>query len=411
MSILRTTNRMSKGFGFDLQMLTILFIGLLILAVGLYINKHSKEGFQDTIQATAEGFQTTTNDELTDQTRKLNEIRRMLQTISMNKPKQDLALNEMLDVELQANIDMILEEIKFFQESSESIAPSPEFEIFQANLEKFNELDDAQKQIVRTMINVGHQEATLLYYIYVTLPAMVISTGVVVNTETATSDSMTDPAVAKQLRETIVSSLSSLPKLSEKLDEAMKKLLRLTSAFSGSEALKRETIVALDEAFRSYYRLVDMKVKAYKNQISLQKANARTVAEDAGTTVAGTKDVISQKETVSSTIDLLMNFIGLFIETAGVVKEKMNEVSNEYQQMPDLIKLTTSVDTAIQAMTLTKTSIGYSSTVGVPDTPKNEGFASEKNPYNAPSPNTKQAFDFRLEKRGLVKDVLSTSRI
>ena len=428
MSILRTTNRMSLGFGFDLQMLTTIFIGLLMVAIGLYIHRYAatgSDGFQSvsTTDATPvispppppppptkilssiseETFKPIPEHEQL--TRKVSEIQTMMNTISLSKPKHDLTLATILDNELLITLDTLYNEVSFFDDSTRSV----ELDVFIQNMNTFDTLTDTQKGVIRTMVTVAYQEASVLYYIYVSLPAMIVSTGLVVNTDTATKESITDPTVTKQLQDTITNMLAGIPKLSVQLESALKKLTPLINDFAGVNLTSRDYIATLDTAFRNYYRLVDIKVQSLKKQIALKKAK---ISSNVASGTAAMNGIAEASQGVVLIVETVKTFIQNALDVIQPISDKVDATLKENGQMSELLMLKNTITTAVQTLNLTKTSIGYSSTIGIPISIQNgEGFASEMNPYDTPSLNIKQAHDFRLEKRGLIKDVLSNSRM
>ena len=401
-----------------------------MLATGLYMQTRpafNSPYFWHTGLPTAEGFQAagapaavatavsppsiagatlnTSAPEGDDLRRKVAEMRTMMAAVTTNKPKQDLTLNGLLDPETLNTLDTLVEEVTFF----DSKPPSPELELFLTHLNKFEELSDTQKGVVRNMIMIGYQEASVLYYIYVTLPAMIISTGVVVDGNTAISEDLVKPAVAKELKSTIVSLLSGVPRLSTKLEETSKSLFTLMADFKDIQRANPEYLDRLNNAFNDYYRLTNIKVQSYKRQISLQKATAQ--AKFSADTLTTNSFLQKAGQNITVNIQACIDFIQLFLDTVQPIQMKVDDAIKEYPQLPALSLLKNSIDNGIQTMTLTKTSITYASKVetGPAATVKAEGFASGGNPYGAPTPNLYQAVKFRLGKDTLITEVNASS--
>ena len=337
--------------------------------------------------------------------RKVAEMRNMMAAVTTNKPKQDLTLNGLLDPETLNTLDTLVEEVTFF----DSKPPSPELELFITHLNKFDELSETQKGIVRNMIMIGHQQASVLYYIYVTLPAMIISTGIVVDSNRAISEDLVQPAVAKELKSTIMSLLSGVPRLSTKLEESSKSLFTMMADFKDIQRANAEYLERLNNAFNDYYRLTNIKVQSYKRQISLQKATAQ--AKFSADTLTTNSFLQKAGQNITANIQACIDFIQLFLDTVQPIQMKVDDAMKEYPQLPALSLLKNSIDTAIQTMTLTKTSITYASKVEtMPAGPTlAEGFASRGNPYGAATPNLYQAVKFRLGKDTLVTEVNASS--
>ena len=127
------------GTGENIGTLTTIFLGLAVLAVGLYFQTQpafNSPYFWNTGLPTKEGFQestvpvpapaatsmeilsppsvaSTTLDDMGPEDeglkRKVAEIRTMYAAIKVNKPKQDITLNGLLDAELLNTLDTIVE--------------------------------------------------------------------------------------------------------------------------------------------------------------------------------------------------------------------------------------------------------------------------------------------------------------
>jgi hypothetical protein len=407
--------------GMSISGLTTIFLGLLVLATGLYLQaKPTAEGFQATGGASAPpaaaiatavsppsiagATLNSSAPEGEDLKRKVAEMRTIMAAVTTNKPKQDLTLNGLLDSETMNTLNTLVEEVTFF----DSKPPSPELELFLTHLNQFEELSDTQKGIIRNMIMVGYQEASVLYYIYITLPAMIISTGVVVDGNTAISEDLVKPAVAKELKSTIMSILSGVPRLSTKLEEASKSLFTLMADFKDIQRANPDYLDRLNSAFNDYFRLANIKVQSYKRQISLQKATAQ--AKFSADTVTTNGFLQKAGQNITATIQGCIDFIQLFLDTVQPIQMQVDDAMKEYAQLPALSLLKNSIDTAMQTMALTKTSITYAGKVeAIPSATAKEGFASGGNPYGAPTPNLYQALKFRLGKDTLVTEVNASS--
>ena len=393
--------------------LTILLIGLALVALGLYMHASPvQEGFQESsVPPTATQVVSTPTPTKLDTTvpededlkRKVAEIRTMLAAITTNKPKQDLTLNGLLDAELLNTLDTLVEEVTFF----DSRPPSPELELFLTHLNNYSSLKDEQKKTVRGMVLVGHQIATVLYYIYMTLPTMIISTGVVVDPKTTDSESgLADPSVAREMKSTITSLLSGLPKLSTKLEEATKRLMNMMEDFKDLNRANPEFLDPLLSAYNDYYRLCNLKVQGFKRQISVQKIAADSTFNKE--TLAENKFLMRSGQNITLTIQASLDFIQLYIDTITPMQMKIDEALKEYSDVPSLMILKNTIDGNMQTMKLTKTSMTYTEKAMAP---KKEGFISMGNPYGAATPNIFQALKFRIGKEVLVTEVNQNSLI
>jgi hypothetical protein len=392
-----------------LCILTIVLAGLVFIALGLFIQTPSDpvgiEAFQTTeVPAEAPSAAKlespiSQEDELK---RKLAEIRTMLAAITTNKPKQDLTLNGLLDAEILNTLDTLVDEVTFF----DSKPPSPELEMFLTHLNQYSTLKPEQQTKVKSIILTGHQISTVLYYIYMTLPTMIISTGIVVDPKTTDAEGPVDPSVAREMKTTITSLLAGLPKLSTKLEEATKKLLSMMEKFTDLNRANPEFLDPLLNTYNDYYRLCNLKVQGFKRQISTQKIAAdSTFNKD---TLSENKFLMRSGQNITLTIQASLDFIQLYLDTATPIKMKIDEALKEYADVPSLMILKNTVDANIQTMTLTKTSMTYTEKAMAP---KKEGFLSIGNPYGAATPNIFQALKFRLGKEVLVTEVNQNSLI
>lgn len=394
--------------------LTYILLGLAFVALGLYLQTPSApvgiEAFQEggasqtapNAETAAAATATAPANEEDDLKRKMAEIRTMLAAITTNKPKQDLTLNGLLDAEVLNTLDTLVEEVTFF----DSKPPSPELEMFLTHLDHYNSLTSEQQAKVRMMVLTGHQIATVLYYIYMTLPTMIISTGIVVDPKYTEAEGPVDPSVAREMKSTITSLLSGLPKLSTKLEEATKKLMSMMEKFTDINRANPEFLDPLLNTYNDYYRLCNLKVQGYKRQISTQKiATDSTFNKE---TLADNKFLMRTGQNITLTIQACIDFIQMFLDTVTPIKMKLDEALKEYADVPGLVILKNTVDGNIQTMTLAKTSITYTEKVMAP---KKEGFLSKGNPYGATTPNIFQALKFRLGKEVLVTEVNQSSLI
>lgn len=392
-------------------MLTIVLAGLLFLALGLYIQTPKGpvgiESFQTTTEVAPPAHSSVAGAKLEppaaeeeELRRKLAELRTMLAAITTNKPKQDLTLNGLLDTELLNTLDNLVEEITFF----DSKPPSPELEMFLTHLNNYNALTPEQQTKVKSMILTGHQIATVLYYIYMTLPTMIVSTGIVMDPKTTTEDGLVDPSVAREMKSTITSMLAGLPKLSTKLEEVTKRLMSMMEKFTDINRANPEFLDPLLSTYNDYFRLCNLKVQGYKRQISTQKIAADSTFNKE--TLAENKFLMRTGQNITLTIQACLDFIQLYLDTVTPIKMKVDEALKEYAEVPSLVILKNTIDGNIQTMTLTKTSITYTEKVIAP---KKEGFLSMGNPYGAATPNIFQALKFRLGKEVLVTEVNQSS--
>jgi hypothetical protein len=395
--------------------LTYILIGLAFIALGLYMQTPSEpvgiEAFQasEGVEAVAAtpatpAFSGASSSVPEDEElkRKMGEIRTMLAAITTNKPKQDLTLNGLLDAEVLNTLDTMVEEVKFF----DSKPPSPELEMFLTHLNHYSTLNPEQQTKVKSMIYTGHQIATVLYYIYMTLPTMIISTGVVVDPKTTSDEGPVDPSVAREMKSTITSLLAGLPKLSTKLEETTKRLMSIMEKFTDINRANSDFLETLLSTYNDYYRLCNLKVQGYKRQISTQKIAADSTFNKE--TLAENKFLLRSGQNITLTIQACIDFIQMFLDTVTPIQMKVDEAIKEYSEVPNLIILKNTVDANIQTMTLTKTSITYAEKVMAP---KKEGFLSAGNPYGAATPNIFQALKFRIGKEVLVTEVNQSSLI
>ncbi len=366
------------------QLFTI-FIGICIVAIGLYIIRSTmREGFTEGSDSMSEHAQLT---------QKLTEIQAMYTAIAAKKPKHDLALNGILDADTMNTLDILMNELKFFDKQT----PSPELEIFHNNFEQFETLTTEEQDVLRTMIYVAHQEASLLYNIYVTMPAIIISTGTIVDTEAATVDSLTEDAVGKELKATIMKSLQGIPSIGAKLEASSKKFTDTALEFTELTALQNEFVKGFHAAFKEYYRIIKLKVDSYKKQISLQKATTRKLSIE-----GGALDTVREERADANILSQeAIQFIQVFLESVEPVGEKVTEFSKKYSESTELLMLDNAIRSAIQSMTLTKNSMSYTATMGLPSTMPKEGFATQ----GMPTHNHSQGINFRLGKQGLVDEV------
>lgn len=425
---------MVPSTGGRIPMYTMLLVGLAALAIGLTMQARPQmEGFQEAAMATEAAAATeieatsdtpmaetpasaaieivsppsvagatlnATQSEMDQLKNKVAEIRTMLAPIVTNKPKQDLTLNGILDAEVLNTLDTLVDEVKFF----DSKPATPELDIFLTNLNTFTTLREEQKAKIRSMVLTGHQIASALYYIYVTLPTMIVSSGVVLNPSDPTADPLVDPSVVKEMRGTILSLLSGVPKLSTKLDDATKRLLTMMEDFKEMNRINPEFLDSLLKTYNDFYRLCNLKLASYKKQITTQKIAVQSTFSDK--TMQENKFLQRSGQNMSLNIQSSLDFIQTYLDTVAPIKMKVDAAAKEYPESPDLGMLKNTLDSNIQTMTLAKTSMSYAEKVM---SPKKEGFVSMSNPYGAPTPNLFQARRFRLGKETLVTDVNATS--
>jgi hypothetical protein len=206
-----------------------------------------------------------------------------------------------------------------------------------------------------------------------------------------------------------MSLLSGVPRLSTKLEEASKSLFTMMADFKDIQRANSEYLDRLTNAFNDYYRLTNIKVQSYKRQISLQKATAQ--AKFSADTLMTNSFLQKAGQNITANIQACIDFIQLFLDTVQPFQMQVDDAMKEYPQLPALSLLKISIDTGIQTMTLTKTSITYASKVetGPAATVTAEGFASGGNPYGAETPNLYQALKFRLGKDTLITEVNASS--
>ncbi len=423
MSILRLSGRaMASSDGGMIPTLTTVFIGLAVLAVGLYLQARpvSREGFQAETAAVETTAPASATIELISPPaiagaqldaklpeedalkQKVAEIRTMLAAITANKPKQDLTLNGIVDAEILQTLNTLVDEVTFF----DSKPPSPELELFLTQLNQFSNLTDEQKAKMRSMVLVGSQIASILYYIYVTLPTMIISTGIVADPKDTREDLLVDPTVVKEIRSTISSLLAGIPRLSTKLEEATKRLLSMMENFKDITRANPEYLEGLLIAYNDYYRLCNMKVQTYKRQISTQKIAVQSTFTQE--TMEQNQFLQKTGQNISLNIQAALDFIQMYLDTATPIQMKVDAALKEYPEVPDLMMLKTTLDANIQTMMLNKTSMTYTEKVM---SPKKEGFVSVQNPYNSATPNLFQALKFRIGKETLITDVNASKLI
>lgn len=396
------------NYSFILTILVIL-VGIVVV---VFLLRSNKEGFQQPGAAVSNG------PEKLELQRKITDIQSTAKLVQAAKKKEEATLSRVMDSETLSILDFMLAEVMFFEE------PSAERESAMKTLDAFDTLAEKEKEVLRMMIHIAHQQAQVLLYVYTTLPATVIASNLLVDSNTAGPDTIADPAVLAETKQTIQYLLAKLPSptaLQKKAEEELADVIQRAGA-DGGKAIDAVLVGQLADAFSKYKRLTD-NVLFIHNQALLRAkvsmdAAVKGVGIDAskagmpgyspdGVNVAdpavklATEEVDMAKKQSIAVLDKVAKTMQGFstqISTAAdansenmglaAVRKTMNTAARTYQDM------------------LEAAQVGSGAAAGG----AKEGFASVGNPYSSPSPNIQQAFEFRLGKRELVDTVMQVAR-
>jgi hypothetical protein len=290
------------------------------------------------------------------------EIRSKFKLVNKNKVSTDVTLTKYLaDTDELSKIAILFNEVKDYTQHNLDI---------QGTIVRGSETD---ANILRQLIYTAHNEVSILYKIYYIIPSLVISTGTSISADTAGNSSVLDEEVLAKSIVMIRSELAGIPTVTEQLG-SVSSILILNATTLQTD--KTDTNVSLlQKSLNKFIRIVDMGINEYDYKIQ-------------NITIANLPAKLTN--TINNKISFLGNNIKVLQEVLGILNK-----------VPDL-------NSAITANINTRIASYNSQLTSTQNTQKKEGFQSYSNPYNNPSPNLKQAYEFRLNKNTYVNDIFST---
>jgi hypothetical protein len=290
------------------------------------------------------------------------EIRSKFKLVNKNKMSTDVILTKYLsDTDELSKIAILFNNVKDYIQHNLDI---------QGTIVRGTETD---ANILRQLIYTTHNEVSMLYKIYYTIPSLVISTGTIISADTAASSSVLDEEVLAKSVVMIRSELAGIPTLTEQFGTASSTLMLNATTLQTDKTDTNVTL--LQQSINKFIRISDMSIEDYDYKIQ-------------NITVANLPAKLTS--TINNKISLLGSIIRVLQEVVGILNK-----------VPDM-------NSAITANINTRIASYNSQLTATQNTQKKEGFQSYSNPYNTPSPNLKQAYEFRLNKNTYLNDIFST---
>ena len=403
-SILLPTNRMSQRLG-------AILIGVGLILWGLYV-QNNYEGFQATAAQvppptvtpqlmapntgvlTATGldpppesskvppskrFTTSTLLELDynsltilqveDLIKRILEIKTKFDLITKIKLSADIKITKLLsNSDVMNKINIIYSEVKSFIDHF--------FNLDINKLENDSSLKN-EKDIVIQVVYTAYDQVSMLYRIYYTIPSLIVSSGTVVSTDTA--DNMTilnDEVIAKSVN-AISMEVASIPSPSEEIIPTS--TILINNATELQKNYSDTTLGVFQQSLQKFLMLVDLEI----SNTDLKISNIAAAGADAKKTIVLNNKIL---------------FLNSVITTLKTVYDTLLKISNISSSITSNVNTNITSYNTILANTKAKLT-------------SKEGFQSYENSYNTPSPNIKQAYEFRLGKRQYSDDVFSGIKI
>lgn len=304
---------------------------------------------------------------------KVLEIQLKYDLVDKIKLTADIKLTKLLsDTDTMAKINILYSEVKSFLNGYEMINIDKIFSQNESDL-KDESLKNA-KNTLSQLVFTAYDQMAVLYRIYYTIPSLIISSGVVISTDTATVMSVIDDNVIAKSIGQISMEVASIPSANEQLTSITDMLMK--SAMDLQKDYSDTTLGIFQQLFTRFLSIVDIEISNLDVKLAnLENTNMNTKM----TNVLNTK---------------IMTLTGI-IKSLKALHDTLTKIPNLNVGISSNIKTNiTSYETI-----LTDTKAKYS--------PK-EGFQSHGNSYNMPSPNIKQAYEFRLDKKQYIDNVFSS---
>ena len=232
---------------------------------------------------------------------------------------------------------------------------------------------DTDKNTLRQIVYTTHDEVNLLYKIYYTIPSIIISSGITIEPNTAGDTSVIDDEVIASSINMIKNELAGIPSINQQLSSTSS---NVTMNANTLQADKTDTNTALfQQSLNKFTRIADIVLDDLDSKIDyISSSNMPTKL----TNITNTK--ITFLGNIVKTLQSLVDILSKTIDLNPAIISNLNTRIITYNAL-----ITTTQNSQI----------------------KKEGFQSYTNPYNKPSPNLKQAYEFRLNKSSYSDDVLS----
>lgn len=295
------------------------------------------------------------------------EIHDMFGIVKTNKPAKDKTLSLILDSEIFNKLNTIYMEVSSYLDMTSVVYSNADV--------KPDEINQIQMTI--------YQQAQILYNVYVTMPSMVVATNLVVDSSSATLDSLNDSSVITETKDAVTTLLAAMPTATQKINSYEEILMTNFNAIIQNPS-NLEQITQFTSALKKYTNLIDLQIKTYSGVLASSGSVTNTDINVVNTMNKGVRLVTAVNKFLSA----------MTRQLKGLSPSSIN---------PSIATLIQSIETTMQGYEGKKTFV--LSTMESNKIPIKEAFQSIQNPYNAPS--LSQAQEFRLGKRGLVDEVFA----
>ena len=369
------------------QRLGIILIGMGLLLWGLHVES-KYEGFQgappDAAPAPAPApDQNAPSSSITPDTpmfdksiiedlkKKISEIKSKFNLINNIKLTADTKITNFLsDTDTMSKINILFFEVRSFVNN-----------VSKLDLDKLatDPLRTKDRDIAIQLIYTVYDQSIMLYRIYYTIPSLIISSGIIIPSDSARAMSILDDSVIEKAAPQMAKEVAGIPLAIEQLASA--KNVLTTNANDLQKNYSDTTVGIFQESLTKYLMIVDIEISNMDIKISN--------LEISSTNIMATPDI-----KIKNTINAKILFLNGVVTTLKTVNDLVNKLENQNSGISNSIE--TSISSYTMILTNTRDKL----------TPK-EGFQSRGNPYNTPSPNITQAYEFRLGKKQYADDVFS----
>jgi hypothetical protein len=256
-----------------------------------------------------------------------------------------------------------------------------------------------------------------------TLPTMVVSSNLIVDTNAADKNSIADPRVLEMVKQNMLNFLSNLPNPMTEYRRAEDQLMMTANSITGDAVKDMQKVEPLMQALEKYKRITNIQAAIYNKAIFRAKLNRDAAVNYAGVNYGqppGTGFTEAGIDTRNTTIQIAMKDLQDAYDKTNTFLDKaidnMKEVQAKIKGLVQINPNDTNIETLNKNVASMLDSYGKmrmaateAQTPLLPEVPKTtvtEGFQSKGNPYNMPSPSAQQAYEFRLGKRQIVDAVM-----
>ena len=366
------------------QRLGIILIGIGLLLWGLHVES-KYEGFQGAppaaapapaLDQTAPSNSTTPDTYMFDKPiiedlkQKITEIKSKFNLINNIKLTADTKITTALsDTDTMSKINILFYEVKSFVNNVSNL----DLDKFATDTSGAND-----SHIAAQLIYTVYDQIAMLYRIYYTIPSLIISSGIIIPSDTATAISIVDTSVIQKAAPQIAKEVAGIPSAAEQLTSA-KNVLTM-NANDLQKNYSDITVSVFQDSLTKYLMIVD---------IEISNMDVKIFNLESSPTISSTPDI-----KFKNIINAKILFLNGVITTLKTVHDSVNKLQNQNSGISNSIE--TSISSYTMALTTTRERLVAK-----------EGFQSYGNSYNAPSPNITQAYEFRLGKRQYADDVFS----